>query len=621
MMEGKNQDSEFASPVRRDIFLVIISFITVALIGMLVYMQLIRGSFYGQKSEAQGIKAMPREPVRGALYDRNGILLVGSQPGFSIMVTPREITPDAIARLATIIGEDTGYINERLRPYKGSFQQVKIWRDATPGMIGKIEEWHDRLPGVVYVFEGKRMYLTDARLSHVLGYTKEISEKQLEKDTTKYYTPGDAIGVAGVEGTYEDSLRGVKGYEFVAVNAYGQRVNSINSGRNDVDAKDGYSLTLGIDSKLQAYAEELMKGKRGAVVAVDPQNGDVLTMTSEPDYDLNNFNGRTPAKIYSALLDDPNKPLYNRATLTRYPPGSTFKMVSAAAALQEHIINDKFTYTCNGSFVYGDHVFHCDLKDGKSTRHGTLNVERAIQVSCDVFFYQLILKEGLDVWRKYALMFGFGQKTGIDIGEEGTGLIPTDEYFTKAYHTQSWPKGVLVSLGIGQGDMGVTPLQMAAYAATLGTGTWIEPHVVHSVYNNMTKDTEYIRPKTRVLPIDSSVWDIIRKGMYDVVNVPGGTAYPVRLPDIAICGKTGTAQNSHGNPHAWFIAYAPADHPKIAVAVLAENGGWGAEAAAPIASKMIEYYLTGRRHDAPAAPADSAKAAAPQSQLHADVVH
>src|SRR5579872_2599860 len=327
-MEGKNQDTGFASVLRRDIFLVLVALVVAALIGMLVYMQLIRGSFYGQKSEAQGIKPMPREPVRGAIYDRNGVLLVGSQPAFSIMVTPRETTPDAIAKLATILEVDTSYITERLAPYKGSFQEVKVWRDATPGMIGKIEEWHDRLPGIIYIPEAKRLYMAAARMSHMLGYTKEIAQKQLEKDTTKYYSPGDAIGVAGVEGTYEDSLRGVKGYEFVAVNALGQRVNRINEGKNDLDAKDGYSLILGVDSKLQDYAEELMKGKRGAVVAVDPQDGDVLTMASEPDYDLNNFNGRTPAKIYDALLNDPDKPLYNRATLTRYPPGSTFKMVS-----------------------------------------------------------------------------------------------------------------------------------------------------------------------------------------------------------------------------------------------------------------------------------------------------
>jgi len=614
-MEGKNQDTEFASKVRRDIFLSIVGVMTAVLIGMLVYMQIIRGSFYGQKSEAQGIKPMVIEPVRGAVYDRNGVLLVGSQPSFNVVVTPREITPDAISRLAEILEVDTIYISERLAPYKGSFEQVKIWRDATTGMIGKIEEWHDRLPGVVTNFESKRLYVNGLRLTHTLGYTKEIAQKQLEKDTTKYYAPGDAIGVTGLEGSYEDSLRGVKGYEFIAVNALGQRVNGINEGHKVLDAKDGYSLSLGIDAKLQEYAEELMSDKRGAVVAIDPQNGDVLAMTSKPDYDLNDFNGRTPAKLYNALLNDPDKPLYNRATLTRYPPGSTFKLVSAAAALQEHVINERSTFTCPGYFTYGDHTFNCDRR----IAHGTINVENAIRVSCDVFFYQLILKEGFDIWRKYALMFGFGQRSGIDIGEEGPGLIPSDEYFAKQYHTQNWPKGVLVSLGIGQGDMGVTPLQMACYAGALGTGQLFQPHVVKSIYNSATKQTEYIQPKKKEIPLDSSVWTIIRRSLFDVVNAPGGTAYAVRIPDVAMCGKTGTAQNPQGKDHAWFIAYAPADHPTIAIAVLCENAGWGAEISAPIASKLVEYYLKGRRHDiiAPVTPSDSLH---PRQQLHADAI-
>ncbi len=604
-MDSKFQDSEFGSELRRNIFFVLIFVALGALGARLAYMQFIRGSFYGAKSEAQGIKRMVREPVRGPVYDRNGILIVGNQPGFSIIITPREITRDAIGRLAQILEVDTSYITDRLAPVKDHFQPVKIWRDATPEMIGKIEEWHDRLPGVTYTYEAKRMYMTSARLSHLLGYTKEITQRQLERDTTHYYTPGDGIGVTGIEGSYEDSLRGVKGYEFVAVNAYGQRVSRVNEGRNDIDAQDGYSLTLGLDAKLQEYAEALMQGKRGAVVAIDPTNGDILTFLSAPDFDLNDFGGRTPASIYRALLDDPAKPMFNRATQTRYPPGSTFKVCEAAGALEDGIIDKNFTVTCTGSFTFGDHVFHCDAV------HGRVDAQRAISASCDVFFYQLVLKMGLDEWRKWALAFGFGQKTGVDIGEEGGGLLPTDEYFTRAYKTKSWPKGVLVSLGIGQGDMGVTPLQMAAYVGALGTGTWVQPHAVHMVHNRATGQDEVFQPKKHEIGLKDSTWALIRRGMYDVVNTPGGTAYASRIPDVAMCGKTGTAQNPHGNDHSWFIAYAPADHPKIAICVLGENAGWGASVAAPIASKLVEYYLTGRRHDVPPAAKDSTAAAKP----------
>lgn len=606
-MSERYQDSEFGSEFRRNIFFTLIAIAAAGLIMRLVYMQFVRGSFYGAKSEAQGIKRIVREPVRGAVYDRNDSLIVGNQPAFSIMVTPREITPDAIGKLASILDVDTSYILERLAPVKDHFQPVKIWRDATPDIIGKIEEWHDRLPGVIYSYDAKRMYMTGARMTHLLGYTKEISQRQLDKDTTKYYTPGDAVGVAGLEGSYEDSLRGVKGYEFVAVNAYGQRVSRINEGRNDLDAQDGYALKLGLDAKLQTYAEELMKADKrtGAIVAIDPQNGDVLTYLSQPDFDLESFSGRTPASIYNALRDDPNKPMYNRAALTRYPPGSTWKPGELAGALEEGIIDKNWSVTCTGSFQYGDHVFHCDAV------HGRVDGQRAISASCDVFFYQLILKEGLETWRKYSLMWGFGQKTGIDLGEEGTGLIPTDEYFTRAYKTKNWPKGVLVSLGIGQGDMGVTPLQMACYAGALGTGIWVQPHVVHSIYNRALKQTEIVQTKHRPIPLSDSTWAVVRRGMYDVVNTPGGTAYQSRIPDIAMCGKTGTAQTGGDRrDHSWFIAYAPADHPRIAICVLCEHAGFGAAVSAPIASKLVEYYLTGRRHDIPKPVVDSLKIAA-----------
>jgi penicillin-binding protein 2 len=603
-MESKFQDSEFGSELRRKIFFVLIA-ATLGGLGLrLAYMQFIRGSFYGARSEAQGIKRMVREPVRGAMYDRNGVLIVGNQPGFSVIITPREITKDAISKLAQILEIDTTYITERLAPVKDHFQPVKIWRDATPEIVGKIEEWHDRLPGVTYAYESKRMYMTGARLSHLLGYTKEITTKQLDRDTTHYYTPGDGIGVTGIEGSYEDSLRGVKGYEFVAVNAYGQRVSRVNEGRNDIDAQDGYALTLGLDANLQEYAEQLMKGKRGSVVAIDPANGDILAYLSVPDFDLNDFSGRTPASIYRAMLDDPAKPMFNRAGQTRYPPGSTFKICEAAGALDDGVVDKNWSIVCNGAFQFGDHVFHCDAV------HGRVDAQRAISASCDVYFYQLILKMGLETWRKWALTFGFGQKTGIDIGDEGSGLLPTDEYFTRAYKTKNWPKGVLVSLGIGQGDMGVTPLQMAAYVGALGTGTWVQPHAVHSVFNRNTKQNEIVQAKRRDIVLKDSTWAVIRRGMFDVVNTPGGTAYASKIADVTMCGKTGTAQNA-GRDHSWFIAYAPADHPKIAICVLGENAGWGASVAAPIARDLVEFYLTGRKHDlptpTPSGPADSTK--------------
>ncbi|MRR12419.1 penicillin-binding protein 2, partial [bacterium] len=435
-------------------------------------------------------------------------------------------------------------------------------------------------------------YISGATASHVLGYLKEVSESQLRM-LGPDYGQGDVVGSAGIEAEYENLLRGEKGAEFSVVNVRGQVVGSFENGRNDRPPTDGSSLALTMDFELQAFAESLMTGRRGAVVAIDPATGGILAMVSKPDYDLSLFSGVTSPELWRALNEDESRPLFNRATLTRYPPGSTFKMIVALAALEQGVVSPTWRVNCTGAFRFGNKVFK-DLHV-----HGSTDMMQAIQRSCNVYFYQLMLKVGLDAWADMARQFGFGTMTGIDIPEENPGLLPTTAYMNRRYGPRGWTRGFLVSLGIGQGELGVTPLQMACYAAALGTGGELcQPHtVLGSVDRSAPQRVDTLLYGSRAIVLSPSTWAVVREGMRRAVMEPGGTGGLARIPGIQVAGKTGTAQNPHGPDHAWFVGFAPFDHPRIAMAVLVENAGYGGAFAAPIAGKCMERYLN--RHPSP----------------------
>jgi penicillin-binding protein 2 len=331
-----------------------------------------------------------------------------------------------------------------------------------------------------------------------------------------------------------------------------------------------------------------MTNYRGALVAIDPNDGGILAMVSKPDFNPSVFSGVTSSEVWTKLNTDPDKPLFNRATMTRYPPGSTFKMLIAAAALEDGIINENYRITCRGSFRFGNRVF-------KDTHvHGSMNVVQAIQQSCDVFFYQLVLKVGLDKLNEYGKRFGFGKPTGIDIGDETSGLIPSVEYYDRVYGKDKWTQGYLVSLGIGQGEVGVSPLQMAQYvAAFANNGTLIQPHAVNSIRNKRTNRIDIIDHSEIPVWLNYDVMRMIREGMRRVVEEPGGTGGLARISGIVSAGKTGTAQNPHGADHAWYVGFAPFDQSRIAIAVMLENAGFGGTKAAPIAGMVMEKYLFG----------------------------
>jgi penicillin-binding protein 2 len=592
------QQDDIQIYAKRRTLYVVIGLVFVLFITRLYQLQLIYREEYGKKSEENSIRTIPKEPVRGYMYDRTGKLVVDNRPAFTVTIMPFEFDKRTIGYLSKLLSLDADFIRDRLK--KGEaysrFAPVKIKRDIDFRTLSAIEENRDKLPGVDYQIESKRSYTTKANASHILGYAKEISESQL-RTMSDDYTQGDVIGSSGLEAQYEKVLRGQKGAEFSTVNVRGQVIGSFDNGKNDIPSVPGDDLYLTMDFGVQVLAESLMTGQSGSVVALDPTDGGIIAMVSKPDYDLNLFSGVVSPELWRALNSDESHPLYNRATLSRFPPGSTFKMILALAALENHIVPPTWRITCAGSFRLGNKVFH-DLHV-----HGSVDMVDAIQRSCNVYFYQLMLKVGLEKWSDMAAEFGFGQLTGIDINEESPGLLPDSAYMDKRYGPRGWTRGFLPSLGIGQGEVGVTPLQMAVYAMMLANeGHYYQPHTVRTCVDKERHAVDTLKYRSRTLSISQSSWDVVREGMRRAVMEPGGTGGLARVKDVVVAGKTGTAQNPHRKDHAWFIGFAPYDNPKIAICVLVENGGYGGSFAAPIAGKCIEQYLYGRliRDDRPA---------------------
>ncbi len=574
---------------RRTLYMVITA-VFCLFIGRLYQLQLIYSDEYGKKSEENSIRTIPKEPVRGYMFDRTGKLVVDNRPAFTITIMPFEFDTNNITTLSSILDLEPGFIRERLK--KGMaysrFMPVKIKRDVDFPTLSRFEEHRDRLPGVDYQIESKRFYTTSAIASHILGYAKEVSENQL-KTLGEEYTQGDVVGSSGLEGQFERSLRGKKGAEFSTVNVRGQVIGSFDNGRNDIPSLEGNDLFLTMDFELQALAESLFADKRGAIVALDPRDGGILAMVSKPDYDLSIFSGVTPADIWRSLNFDESRPLFNRATLTRYPPGSTYKMILAIAALERGVVSPSWRVQCHGSYRFGNKVFK-DLHV-----HGSTDMVEAIQRSCNVYFYTLMLKVGLDDWSRYGAEFGFGKPTGIDISEENPGLLPTTEWMNRRYGANGWTRGFLPSLGIGQGELGVSPIQMAAYAMTLANkGHNYQPHAVFAVRDKNSGKIATLKHREDKINLRANTWNIVREGMRRVVEEPGGTASLARVKGMEVAGKTGTAQNPHGKDHSWFIGFAPFDKPKIAIAVLVENAGYGGSFAAPMAGMCFEKFLYGR---------------------------
>lgn len=578
------KSENFASIRRKTIIYFIIVGSFLALVFRLFQMQILQQETYDEKSADNSIKAVEQIPLRGLFYDRNGIVLVNNIPAYTLRIIPAYYDKKLDKILETVLDVKPGYIEKILynnRIYS-KYVPVRIKRGIEFKVVAWLEENSEHLPGVDYIVDMQRGYPANVMGSHMFGYTKEISPQQL-KEQNEIYEPGDYVGSTGIEREYESYLRGKKGYNYVLVDSKQKEIGKYKNGSQDVAPVKGDDLVLSIDADVQKAAEEEFLDKRGAAVAIEPKTGEVLAMVSAPNYDLNQFSNVTSKEFLQKLYSDPDKPLYNRATMSVKPPGSTFKILVAIAGLDMGVITPSTTFFCPGYFSFG-RIFKCHGS------HGTVNVEHAIEKSCNVFFYNLIYKIGLNKLAEYAHKFGFAEPTGIDLVEESSGLIPTTNYYEKIYG-EKWPRSILASLSIGQGEISTTLLQLAQYTSLIANdGQSVVPHIVKGYLENSTGEFVPFKFKKINTGIDKKIFDIVKKGMYLVVN-GAGTATWIRMKDIAIAGKTGTAQNPHGKDHALFIAFAPYENPKIAVAVVVENVGFGSTYAAPIAKKMIEAYL------------------------------
>lgn len=568
---------------KKNIFIFFCLIFVVVLSVRFFSIQLVSGELYKKQSLENSIKIETKFPVRGNIYDRNGLLIADNRPAFSLYLVPSRTKSQTIELLSSILGIDKIEIEKKLRR-SGLFQPVKIARHVDQVILTNLQENILELPGLEWKVEPKRHYVYNQAFSHVLGTLGEIDENELEKSAE--YEPGDIVGKKGIEKRFDQDLRGKKGYEFIKVDALGRVVEKVDEEKNSLPYP-GKDLYLTIDSRLQKHADSLFAGKRGALVAIDVRTGEILTMLSNPSYDLNIFTGPVDSKVWNDLISDSLHPLYDRATQSTYPPGSTYKLIAAIAALNEHIITPHWRVNCPGYYRIGRRVVHCWNAKG----HGTLDLVGAIKNSCNVYFYKLGLEIGMDVWTKYSNLFGFGSRTKVELSSEKEGLVPSKSYYKKVYGEKNITAGLLANLAIGQGELLVTPLQMAQFAMMLANeGKYFRPHLIYKLKDKIKKSEE--SPKIvekNVESVDSTVFAIIKTAMGQVVAE--GTGARARIIGIKLAGKTGTAQNPHGDSHSWFICFAPYENPEIALAVIAENAGAGSAVAAPIAGNYLREYF------------------------------
>lgn len=564
------------------------------LFGRLFYLQVLNYQQLGSISTTNSIRRIWVQPPRGRMIDRTGVIIVDNQPLYTVKIIPAEFKKERTAFLAWLMQKPKEELTEIIR--KGysfnRFSATIVSRNLDAVAIARVSENLWQLPGVLIDADNKRLYPDSLFGAHLFGYLRPIPKDKLEELPDQGYTQDDKIGFTGLEKFYEERLKGQKGARFEMVTPLGKFAGKYDNGKSDINSIKGDDLYLTIDGGLQRLAEQLLRktGKSGAVVAIDPSTGGVLALASAPDYNLDIFNGSTERNGWNQILASPAKPLFNRTVQAVYPPGSIYKMILAMAALEEQKIDPKKKILDNGAFIYGHRRFLSN--EGKG--HGWVDMREAITVSSNVYFYNLIFNVGLENWTKYGAMFGFGQKSGIDLPGERAGLLPSTEYYNKRYGENRWTKGYIVSLAIGQGELGTTPVQLAAYAAAIANnGTLYQPHIAKGYRDTATGKYIPFSFTKQELPVSAATFSLIKDGMIGVVL--RGTGTLAKVPGVTVAGKTGTAQNPHGKDHAWFIAFAPVENPKIAMAVLVENAGFGGAISAPIARELIRYYVKGEK--------------------------
>ena len=534
-------------------------------------------------------------PSRGLIYDRNGELIVYNQPAYDVMMIPRDVENFDTLDFCNTLDITVEQLRKRFYDMKhtpgySSYTPQRLITHLSAQDYGKLQEKLYRYPGLFIQKRILRQY-NHSTAANVLGNIREVSPKDIERDP--YYQRGDYIGDLGVEKSYDEYLRGVKGVEILLRDALGRIQGRYLNGAHDVAPVSGKNLKLSIDLELQQYAESLMVNKIGAVVAIEPKTGEILALVSSPTYDPTLLVGRQRGESYRNLLNDKYKPLFDRALMAAYPPGSTFKPSQGLILLEEGIINLSTTYPCYKGFISGG------LRVGCHAHGSPLNLKPALQTSCNAFFcwgFKAMIDrrskygtsaEAFEVWKNHLVSLGYGYRLGVDLPGESRGFIPNAKFYNKIYGEGRWSANTIISVAIGQGEILATPLQIANLCATIANRGWfITPHVVKEIQDTVIAE-EYRTP--RYPTIDAKYFDDVAEGMR--MAVTGGTCRMANLPGIEVCGKTGTAQNPHGRDHSAFIGFAPYHDPKIAVCVYVENAGFGATYGVPIGSLVIEKYL------------------------------
>lgn len=578
---------------RKYLIIGIIGLISLIYIGRLFVLQVVDIS-YRLSASNNVLRPVTQYPTRGLVYDRYAKLLVYNEAAYDLMVNPGQLEPFDTLELCSILKITPEYT-------KDAINKARRYSYYKPSMFLKQISAEDYavLQEKLYKYQGFFVQTRALRrypykiASHIFGYVGEVSENKIKSD--KYYRSGDYIGISGIEKSYEKELRGEKGVHIYLVDVHNRIKGDYKNGKYDTVAVPGKSLQITIDAELQAYGEKLMVNKKGSIVAIEPKTGEILALISSPSYNSDLLVGRVRGENFDILSKDTLKPLFNRALMAQYPPGSTFKLVNALVGMQEGVVNKTTIFPCNYGYHIGNFTVRCH------NHPSPLNLVQSIQHSCNAYYcftfrniidnpkYETVA-QGFNSWRKHVVSFGFGSKLNSDFPNELKGLIPSVEYYDRYYGENRWNSLNVISLAIGQGEILITPLQMANLGAIIANkGYYYIPHIIKEIEDENIIDQRLL--VKRYTTIDSVNFEPIIKGMELAVHgEAGSTARIAKIKDIIVCGKTGTAENP-GEDHSIFIAFAPKDNPQIAIATYVENGGFGATWAAPIASLMIEQYL------------------------------
>ncbi len=598
----KTADSDWYKQRITGVMICVLVAFTVLLVR-LVYLQIVMGEEYLTLSLNNRIRLQSIDPPRGLIYDRNSQVLVENRPSFDVTITLKDARPveKTIHKLAGYLDVPAEELLEKLSSSKGvsAYKPIQLQQDIGRNALAAIEAHKYDLPGIAIDVKLLRHYLNVKDAAHLIGYLSEINSAELAGSKHPGRRRGDFIGKFGAEKAFEKYLQGNRGGRQVEVNANGRVVRVLKT----VAAKPGQNIHLTIDHALQKKAESLLQGVAGAAVAMDPGSGRILALASSPSFDQNYFASGMSHEQWDSLISNPFRPMENKAIQGEYPPGSTYKLITALAGLEEGVIDESTEFFCPGHHRFGNRIYRCWKRGG----HGNVDIIKALAQSCDVYFYQVGQLLGVDRLAWYAKASGLGSQTGINLGKEGRGLIPTAAWKKKRTGV-AWQRGETLSVAIGQGFNLATPLQMVDLTSAIANGgTRYKPIILESVTTADGRTVYQCKPQViGKLPLSAHSLGLVKKGLWAVVNGDKGTAKGSRLADIDISGKTGTSQvisrkkddsrseeerPAHHRPHAWFVAYAPSDAPEIAVAVLVEHGEHGSSAAAPIATELVKTFL------------------------------